>query len=211
MLLEALEDQADRFEGRIEMHPQLQGPDAVFVTVPTTNAAASLTAELGLAYQLRAAETIAHCLPSLASYASQAKEAWEPLGYDIESFDVSTLKWQAATASIEDGLYRYSYYTPEFRLRTQGRLQKVPHEIGIYMLLAMKGKTVLVYDSVGQTLAVPVRTPLPLPYSRAATLSSGLLPEFRRGDIPTWVYQRVPQNVASALISRLGQDTERTK
>ena len=209
ILLEALEDQADRFEGRIEVRAQPEGPDAVFVTVRSVHAFASLATELGLTYQLRAAETIAHCLPALDSYVSLAKEAWEPLGYKIEGFDINQLHWQEVADSNADGLYRYSYYTPEFRLRAQGRLLKIPHEIGIYALLALKQKTILAYDAKRQTLSVPVRAPLPALFSRVATLCSGLLPEYSViGGIPTRVYQFVPQNVADALRSQLHQVTE---
>jgi hypothetical protein len=194
ILLEALEDQTDRFGGHIEVRAQPEGP------------------ELDLTYQPRAAETIAHCLPALDSYVSLAKEAWEPLGYKIEGFDVNQLHWQEVVDSNADGLYRYSYYTPEFRLRAQGRLLKIPREIGIYALLALKQKTVLTYDAKRQTLSMPVWAPLPALFSRSATLCSGLLPEYRKIDgIPTLVYQSVPRNVADAVRSQLHQGTEGTK
>jgi hypothetical protein len=212
MLLEALNDQADRFEGQIEVRAQPQGPDVVFVTVRSMTTMASLATELDLTYQLRAAEAITHCLPALESYTSLAKEAWEPLGYKIEKFDIYQLQWQEETDSNAEGLYRYYYYIPEFRLRLQGKLLRVPHEIGIYMILAMKQKMVLTYDVLSQTLSVPVRAPLPALFARAATLCFGVLPGFKViNDIPTMVYQRVPPNVAHALMSQLGQDREITK
>jgi hypothetical protein len=209
ILLEALKDEADRFGGHVEVRPQSQGPDVIIVTVPSMNAVASLATELDLVFQPRAAETIAHCLPTLGSYVSLAREAWEPLGYKTENFDVNQLRWQEVLDSSEDGLYRYSYYNPEFRLRAHDKLLKVPYEIGVYALLSIKRKTVLAYDPQTQMLLVPVRAPLPVIFSRVATFCSGWLPEYQVIDgIPTRQYQRVPRNIADALMSQLGQHTE---
>lgn len=212
ILREALEDEADRFESNLEVRPQSEGPDVIIVKAPSVNAVASLAVELDLVYQPRAAETIAHCLPTLISCVSLAKEAWEPLGHKVETFDVGQLMWQDVLDSSEDGLYRYSYYNPEFRLRLQDKLLRVSYEIGVYALLSIKRKTVLAYDPQRQVFLVPIRARLPELFSRVATLCSGFLPEYRIvGGAPTWEYRCVPRNIADALMSQLGQHSEEGK
>ncbi len=189
--------------------PGGEGPEGLFVPAPDREAGEELARFAGLPSQTNAAGLVAGCLPSLDGFARLASEIPGPSGYEIEVFDPARLRWSEAPNTSGDGLYRYKYYRPEYRLRTGGRDLKVTREAGVYSLLKREGRKVLLYDAAKQELVVPVAAPLPDLHARAATLCSGLLPAFERRDgVPCHVYGGVPTGIALAIMEKLDQDTE---
>lgn len=208
----------DRFHERAEKlglltkgrtQPENAGPEALFVHAPEREAGEELARLMDLSIQDNAAGLIARCLPSLAGYFRLAREVPGPSGYEIEAFDAPSLRWTEARDTQADGLYRYKYYWPEYRLRTGGRDLKVARETGIYTVLHRERRKVLRYDPTRCELAVPVAAPLPELHARAATLCSGLLPGFERRDgVPYRLYGGVPDGIALAIFETLEQNME---
>lgn len=191
------------------VQPGGEGPEAVFVAAPDREAVEELARRAGLPDQANAAGSLAGCLPSVNGYARLAREMPGPSGYEIETFDTERLRWSEVNEVSGDGLYRYKYYRPEYRLRTGGRDLKVTREAGVYLLLGQEGRKVLRYDAAGQELAVPAAAPLPDLHARAAALCSGLLPAFERRDgVPYHLHGGVPAGIALAIMEKLDQDTE---
>lgn len=189
--------------------PGGEGPGAIFVAAPDREAGEELSRLSGLPSQINAAGFLAGCLPSLDGYARLVREVPGPSGYEIEAFDTERVRWSEANGASGDGLYRYKYYRPEYRLRTGGRDLKVTREAGVYLLLRQEGRKVLRYDPAGRELAVPAAAPLPDLHARSATLCSGLLPAFgRRDGIPYHLYGGVPSGIALAIMKKLDQDRE---
>ena len=204
--LDGLAEQARELAIDLRVRQQADGPDAVFVQAPSGHAGNEFAACTGLASEHDVAERIAHCLPPLDSYAQLCLESPEPSGYAIQTLDTDSLTWVEVSRSDGEGLYRYDCYRPEFRLKADGRCLKTPGEIGAYLLLRRRQRNVLRYTPESGDLLVPVRTRLPDLFARAATLASGLLPDFARlGEVPTHVYRQVPAAVAEAILVRLGQ------
>jgi hypothetical protein len=189
--------------------PGGEGPVALVVPAPDRDAGEDLARLATLPSQANAAGFLAGCLPPLEGYARLAREIPGPSGYEIEAFDAERLRWSEVNEVSGDGLYRYKYYRPEYRLRTGGRDLKVTREAGVYLLLRREGRKVLRYDPAGQELAVPAAAPLPDLHARAATLCSGLLPAFGcRDGVPCQIYGGVPAGIALAIMEKLDQDTE---
>lgn len=191
------------------VQPGTEGPEALLVHTTEREAGEELARLAGLSSQDNAAGLVACCLPSLDGYARLAREVPGPSGYEIEVFDAAWLCWSEIPEAAGDGLYRYKYYRPEYRLRTGGRDLKVAREAGIYTVLERERRKILRYDPASCELAVPVTTPLPALHARAATLCSGLLPGFERRDgVPYRLYSGVPGGIALAILKTLEQNTE---
>jgi hypothetical protein len=194
---------------QIEVRKQAEGPDAIFVATPSRRIGENLAEAVGLASEHDAAKRIARCLPSLDGYLELCVESPEPSGYTIRAFDTDALDWVEVRQAASDGLYRYEYYRPEYRLKTEGRCLRTSRESGIYLLLGRMRRSVLHYDRDEKKLSVPVRAPMPVLFARAATLSSGLLPRFLWNEkVPTRVYRAIPEEIADWILSRLGQEVE---
>jgi hypothetical protein len=192
----------------VEEQPEGKGPAAVFVEASSHDVVERVAALTGVAGEYNAAGRIARCLPSLDSYGQLNFESPEPSGYEVKIFDVDTLQWEVPQAPGE-GLYEYSYYRPEYRLKLDGSCLKTTREVGVFLLLRHEQRYVLRYDPDEQELLVPVRTPLPALYGRAATLCSGMLPDFTRYDgVPTYRYREVPAGIARAILTKLDQSPE---
>jgi hypothetical protein len=189
--------------------PGGEGPVSLFFKTADREALEELARLDGLDVQYNAAGLLAGCLPSLDGYARLHREVPGPSGYEIEAFDPARLCWSEVPEATGDGLYRYKYYRPEYRLRTGGRDLKVSRETGIYLLLSQERRRVLHYDPARRELVVPAAAPLPDLHARAATLCSGLLPAFERRDgLPCRLYGEVPAGIALAIIEKLDQDSE---
>lgn len=208
-LLDRLSEQAPKVGLEIEEHaqPRREGPQALYIASPNREAVEELARSCGLSTRANAAGLLAGCLPALAGYERLAREIPGPSGYEIEVFDPASLQWSETTNNSGDGLYRYKYYRPEYRLKTGGRDLKVTREAGVYLLLERERRRVLRYNPARQELLVPARAPLPELHARAATLCSGFLPTFEHRDgVPCHLYSGVPAGIALAIIEKLGQD-----
>lgn len=189
--------------------PGGEGPAAFFLEAPNREAGEELARLASLPSQGNPAGLLARCLPSIDGYARLAREVPGPSGYEIEVFDAVQLRWSEIPEAGDDGLYRYKYYRPEYRLRTGGRDLKVTREAGVYLLLRREQRKILRYDPAKGELVVPAAAPLPDLHARAATLCSGLLPAFERRDsVPCHLHSGVPAGIAFAIIEKLDQDME---
>lgn len=203
-LINNLQKYAQELGCSIEMHSQKEGPDAIFVTVPSSNVGEKLASSVGIKSEPQAAERIAHCLPTLADYVRLCPEVAEPIGYKMKRFDIMISRWIEVEDTSVLGLYRYEYYRPEYRLKLNGRCLKVPRNAGLFLLLQHHGRSVLRYDSENLTLNVPVHPRLPVLFARAVTLCSGFLPYFDK-ETYTYTYQQVTPTVFHYISSKLDQ------
>jgi len=202
-------EQASALNIQVRTVQQDEGPDAIFIAMQSRDAAYELAALANLAGEPNAAGRIAQCLPSLDGYMHLCTEAPEPSGYTVRTFKTDSLRWVEASQVSVEGLCWYEYYRPEYRLKVEGRCLKTTREVGIYSLLRRRHRNVLRYEPTTQELFVPVRTPLPNLFARAATLASGLLPSFQRpGGVPTYVYREMPASIAQVIATNLCQTME---
>lgn len=205
-LVDSLFSGASKMGLQIEIRHQKEGPDAIFVTASSRSVGDGLAKAMDLTNEHDAAERIAQCLPSLDGYLRLCVESPEPSGYAIRTFDTETLNWVEVNRADGEGLFSYDYYRPEYRLKIDGHCLRTSRDCGIYLLLRRKRRWVLHYDHNKKELSVPARAPLPVLFARAATLSSGLLPDFAwNGEIPTHVYRGIPENIAYHILSQLEQ------
>jgi hypothetical protein len=210
-VLERIRAAADELDlgAEYRRQPGSEGPEAVFVSAPTHEAAGEFAALTGMNSEVNAAGRIARCLPSLHSYLQLSAEVPGPSGYSMQFFDTDRLQWVEASSSSGEGLYSYAYFRPEYRLKVDGTCLRVTREAGIYELLRRRKRRVLEYDADSRQLVVPVRAALPDLPARAAVLSSGMLPSFSYQDgQPVHIYHEVPVSIAQAIFTSTGQTLE---
>jgi hypothetical protein len=208
-LVDIICEQASKLDVQVKVVQQDEGPDAIFIAAQSRAMADELAASADLVNEPNLAVRMARYLPSLGSYVQLCSESPEPSGYTVRAYDTDSLKWVEVPEAVGEGLYWYEYYRPEYRLKMEGRCLKTMREIGIYVLLRNRHRSVLRYDSSRRELSVPVRAPLPDLFARAATLSSGFLPSFQKpSGLPTHVYREVPASIARAIAAKLCQTME---
>lgn len=206
-LITNLQKYAQELGCDVEIQTQTEGPDAIFVTVPSSSVGEKLAKLVDVKSEPQSAERIAHCLPALADYVRLCPEIAEPIGYKMRQFDIVISKWIDIEESTAPGLYRYDYYRPEYRLKLNGRCLKVPRNAGLFLLLQHHKHSVLKYDRDKLTLTVPVHPRLPVLFARAATLCSGFLPYFDNESY-TYTYHQVTPTVFNYIASKLSQQQE---
>lgn len=184
----------------------LKGPTPLLVAFNDSHEAEALAASLGIDYTYSVAEELAGMLSPLSTLIDLCNPRDLPIGFENEYLDPDVLHWVPTEKDSEPGLYRCKTYgRNEYRLHLGGTSWRdVDPEIGTYEVLRWAGRCVLDYDDATWELTAPVRAPLPLLQDRAATLCSGQLARFDRGDL---VYQNVPPRVVAAIRESLCQDS----
>lgn len=213
VLLDTVAQAAERLGLSVNVVDQAAGPSVVSVgPVREREDLAGLVEEARIPVVFEGPLRLVSVLPHLRHWLRLCEEGWTPLGYDIDLFDAGALQWVRAEEVAGDGLYRYSYYRPEYRLALDGKLLAVPREIGMYVWLNRCGRGVLRYVRAEQQLWVPAIARMPILHTRAAVLSSGLLPQVVKreaGQATTMlVYSNVALEVAQALADSLEQVLE---
>jgi hypothetical protein len=163
-----------------------------------------LAVDLGLSFIDDAASLLSRALPTIdASLGPGSLVAGG--GQLPHRFDATSLGWKATTNAKDPGLYRFeSFGGPAFEYVDEaGRHHSVDKYVGQYLELARLRKTVLRYSGTSQTLSVPADIRLPVLQARAATLCTGLVPEYSHGSLS---YPGVPWHVAYAIATSLNQE-----
>lgn len=191
---------------KVEKVKQPDAPDVIMIYAPTQKIADDFTHRCGAESEHRFPAKLANLLPHLNVYTSLLHEKTEPTGYGIKKFSHITLGWDTVESTSEEGFYWYDTYRPTYRLKFNMRCVQVSRSLGIFLWLQQRKQTVIEYDIHNQTLSIPTKTPLPILWARAATLSSGCLPEpFYKNGLRYERYHNISSALGWALMDKLGQ------
>lgn len=167
----------------------------------TREAIAGFAAIAGVAVQADAPLAILGCL-STVNDVRHLHRAVLPMGADwrVDRFDSRTLGWRASSrdeaALGRTGLFRFvaSYERYHF-LRMGGELSKVPGQIGKYLILRSRRRSVLRYDSATGELTAPASCRPPILVERALTLCTGSLATYE-AEGALLRYRGIPAGIA---------------
>jgi hypothetical protein len=203
-----LEDRGDLF--LLDPVEQELAPSALLIACEDERSMRSLAAALGIDASFSVASRIARILPSLGSYLELAGTTPAPYGFGVEMLDLEGFRWEDVEEDRRPGLYRYQ--APDgrrFRLvDAQGGRFDVDFAVGVYAALATANEDRRLKwfrNSLNGELQIPLRAPLPTLHARALALCSGFAPSRRA---QTLVYANVPEEIAEAVASSLGQRLE---
>jgi hypothetical protein len=210
-LIRWLGDQAQRMGGSLHAVRQREAPSLIFFEGLTEVQLSSLVADGaqrilgGLALAHTPGERLAKALPTLAQAVLDSNAVPIPHG-PYERFDPCTARWETRESVQNAGGYRAvgngrlcfamtasDWSRGECRLST---VYAVKH-----MAAIIEDQRLVRYDPATCSLEVPLGAELPGLYGRAAVLCSGRVPEKVGGRSR---YVGVPQDVAQALMARLG-------
>ncbi|MGE0025596.1 MAG: hypothetical protein AB7O78_02640 [Thermoleophilia bacterium] len=186
------------------------GPHGIFLLFGSAQDPEVLAQRLGIQYTYSVAEVLAGVLPQLADMMATEPSPFR-IGFDKERFDPGTLFWAEAPEPEEKlvpGLYRMrTYGGTEYRFLSATRhVMSCQPEPAAYESLRYAGRKILRYEPGAKTLIVPAAVRLPSLHARAATLSSGLLPEPVLVNGRTELrYENVSPGVAGAILTTLSQ------
>jgi hypothetical protein len=195
----------------VDLRGQRGAPDVCFVAADSEFALQRLAELLGLPFVHSVPERLAAVLPPLDVMLHPYREPAVALHYGVERFDLDK-GFVPTDKDNGPGLYRYELAGPR-------RMQFADHDgprcrvdlaTGTWAEARREGITDLLYwcpDGTNGTLYAPWMLPLPVLHARAATLCSGLPPEWSDdGDI---VYVNVPESLAKKVATSLGQELVR--
>lgn len=207
-LLNVLHEQAQLLNCTIEIHPQQNNPNMIYIEAGEQYQLNQLAEAVGLANEPQSAERLAQCLPSLNEYRKLCKKRPEPQGYGIRRFDNQAKQWCEVDRATADGLYAYIMVDGTYiHCYKKGvTFVEVPRDVGLYFWLSDQQAHLLQYDAEAQTLIVPRFADLPTLYARSATLCSGRLPKL---DGDSFLYYGVSASVAYNITTKLNQAVTR--
>ena len=188
-------------------------PSVARILSPEVDSLSRIARDAGLEFQLDAPLRIALCMPRIDRLPG-SKPAALPFGREFEvarfALERRHCKWMpssdAEAARNREGLYRFvRFQTPEYFLKTGGRVLKVDGQTGKFFLLAARRRQVLRYDRSKEILRIPAICHPPLLVDRALVLCTGYLPEYDRAG-RMLVYNGIREEIAGLAASVLLQE-----
>jgi len=187
-------------------------PDVIRFETSKREELLKISAALGAAVQVNAADTLLAALPAVGAPRHYAEEAPPSTpGWNIQQFSTGLLRWEQSEfreiARRNVGLFRFSQGFQRFHfLKWSGKTFRVPVQLGKYSVLSRRRrKRFIAYSGRLTIFSVPVICRPPLLIERALVLCSGFLPALN----PTTgrlEYQNVPHNTARAAAALLRQE-----
>ncbi len=195
---------------RLEVSPQPVAPDAYLLEAADAERLSAAGFELGLAAQANASLALLLCVPPIG-HRLPRHEMGLPHGsdWDINRFSSRDLQWVSSdrrAAELEGfGLYRFMFlHERRYFLCAREKAYRVANQIGKYLVLRKRRRSVLRYDSATQTLSIPAICQPPPLIERALILCSGSLPRLDDAS-HSLGYSCVGRKVAQAAARLLGQ------
>jgi hypothetical protein len=181
------------------------------ICATSETAIAAVAERANIAIQLDAPKSILRCLPDIDTLLQPAER---PFGKDwrVERFSTRALRWKpsqiAHSLKASAGLFRYTLGYRRFCVFVSaGDAFSVSPQIGKFLNLRRRGKSVLRYDPERLELTFPASCRPPILIERALVLSSGILPsETRDSSGVSLAYSRISPTIASLAATRLCQD-----
>jgi len=192
----------------------VNAPTTLYVACSESSDAKKLADALVINYIFSVASKLSGIFPDLDSYADLWAAGDLPIGFDVEMFNTSILKWVETNTTEELGLYRASTHAKMIygiHGPAAGTWRRVTPDHAIYEFLRWDERHVINYNPDAQDLAVPYHVGLPILQGRAAVLSSGRLPTARTietdtgREIYSWTFPNVSEQVAQRIASSLSQ------
>lgn len=192
-------------------------PSRVMLKAPAEDDLARLAGDLGISYaSTPACWVYARGATGIEDYVKSLRwEEGKDLNWERADFDLERLCFRRAVmrpAGLRLSRYRDpARKTWRYRIVRDGYFAEVDPDMGRYAILYMckPGTRVLVYNASKLEVSVPLGMPLPLFYSRALALASGLPPERREvtGEKRGYylVYREVPSWLFRIVARKLGQ------
>lgn len=203
LLLAKLQQSAAVLGCQIEIMPQENNPDAIFVIAKESYQLDAVADQIGIGSEPKSAARIAQCLPNLDDYLPLCPQKAEPHGYGIKQFDLIEKRWVDVEHTRETGLFEYDCVEGrQYRLKVDGECRQLPRNIAIYALMYHHNQPVLRYDADTQELIVPRYANLPALFARTAVLCSGKLPQYDRAK-KQYRYQDVTTAVFYPIFKKL--------
>jgi hypothetical protein len=192
-----------------ERHAMTPLSRRIFATSET--AIAAMAQRANIAVQLDAPKSILRCMPAIDALLQPTDR---PFGKDwrVERYSTRTLRWKpseiAHSLTASAGLFRYTLgYRRSCVFVSAGDAFSVSPQVGKFLNLRRRGKSVLRYDPERLELTFPASCRPPILIERALVLSSGILPsETRNSSGVSLAYGRISPMIASLAASRLCQD-----
>lgn len=127
-----------------------------------------------------------------------------PINWTSRSFDLHSRAWVDGFLPNSACEFTPRYGRPRYFVSNRRRrlLEVGSKRDAVYAAAYAQGISLAAYDSVAETLSVPLSAPLPEAFARAACLCSGRPSHVRQGRI---VYEGVPRDLGAVLLTVLGQ------
>lgn len=186
-------------------------PIARTISATSKEAISAVAERANIDLQLDAPKSILRCLPTLDATLDPTDR---PFGKDwrVERFSTRALKWKpsdmAHSLSASAGLFRYTFgYRRLCVFVSGGKAFSVNPQVGKFLNLRRRGKSILRYDPERLELTFPASCRPPILIERALVLSSGRLPsETRDSGGLSLAYSCISPMIASLAAARLCQD-----
>lgn len=199
------------FGGVLRTVPQNGGPSVLILECGDEQALTNLARRLEVEFVPRAADKVLRVLPRLSAVVRLKRQddlpggAWpQPMGCDLSRFDpFDDVGSNDGNAPNSYCCKPHSYPRYFFRYDDSMVFESGRGEV-VYLELARRAESVLVWDGCAYELQVPLACRLPQLYERAVVLRGGRLPLFdgRQG---IWRYQNVSRDFASSVANKLYQ------
>lgn len=207
-LLAKLQQSATDLGCQIEINPQENNPDAVFIIAKDSYQLDAIADQTEIASEPKSAARIAQCLPHLDDYLALCPLKDEPHGYGIKEFDLTEKKWHEVERTSATGLFEYDCVEGrQYRLKIDGKCRQLPRNTGIYALMHHYHLPVLQYDVDSHEMIVPRYANFPALFARAAVLCSGKLPYYDYVN-KQYRYQDVTTAVAYSIFTKLKHEAQ---
>lgn len=195
---------------RLEVSPQPVAPDAYLLEAADAERLSAAASELGLAAQANASLALLVCVAPISQRLPR-HEMGLPHGsdWDINRFSARDLQWVPSdrrAAELEGfGLYQFIFrHERRYFLCARGKAYRVANQIGKYLVLRKRRRSVLRYDPAAQALSIPAICQPPPLIERALILCSGSLPRLDDAS-HSLGYSCVGRELAQAAAILLGQ------
>lgn len=207
-LLAKLQQSAADLDCQINVTPQENNPDAIFIIAKESYQLDAIADQIGIGSEPKSAARIAQCLPHLDDYLPLCPLKAEPHGYGIKQFDLMSKRWAKVDHTSETGLFEYDCVEGrQYRLKINGECRQLPRNAGIYALMYHHHLPVMQYDADSHELIVPTYANLPALFARSAVLCSGLLPQYDHVNKQRR-YQNVSTAVAYSIFTKLKHEAQ---
>lgn len=201
-LVEALRNAAEAHGSRLEEDALKDCPTS-FRVVGERRMIAAISSQIGVAYTPNNARRIAENVPPIPSVLESADQEPAPLNWKARSFDPRFHMWVDGLLSNAACEFTPTYGRPQYYVRRRsGKLLRMAKRESLYVAAMLKGIHLIDYEPHSLKLSVPLFSPMPALYSRAACLCACRPAQIIDGRI---VYFDVTPEVATLLMVAAGQ------
>lgn len=175
--------------------------DGLFTSVHVVGNVQGVAAAVGIDFEADIALRLATDLVPLGDLITRAQPRARPRNWISKSFDFRELRWVDGDKPNTVLELTSRYQERLYLLQRGDDLISLPKREALYAAAAARSARLARYEPSTRELSVPIITPLPEPFARAACVAGGRPSVVKNGAI---VYEEVPVRLATVLLVGLG-------